>query len=151
MINSSASFTGRKDRGWGGWGGGALNLNYWIIFLYFNVFVVFNFLNCLYALNIPTGNIGAFAHETKIMAKSAITANDYNHTVTFIVRHLKMRTCWIKNKQRCTHHLGEPRAVIWAAININYTSTTKQMWGGGGWCCGGARLNPLLVFSSFAR
>lgn len=72
----------------------------------------FNFLNCLCALNIPTGNIYAFAHETKIMAKSAIKANNYNHTVTFIVLQLNMGTCWIKNKQRCTHHPTEPRAVI---------------------------------------
>lgn len=70
------------------------------------------FLNCLCTLNIPTGNIEAFAHETKIMAKSAIKANNYNQTVTFIVPQLKTRTCWIKNKQRCTHHPVEPRAVI---------------------------------------
>lgn len=72
----------------------------------------FNFLDCLCTLNIPTGNIDTFAHETKIMAKSAIKANNYNHTVTFIVRQLKMGTSWIKNKQRCTHHPTEPRAVI---------------------------------------
>lgn len=72
----------------------------------------FNFLSCLLALNIPTGNIDAFAHETKIMAESAIKANNYNHTVTFIVRQLKTGTRWIKNKQRCTQHRGEPRAVI---------------------------------------
>lgn len=72
----------------------------------------FNFLNCLCTLNIPTGNIDAFAHETKIMAKSAIKANNYNHTVTFIVPQLKTRTCWIKNKQRCTHQPMEPRVVI---------------------------------------
>lgn len=72
----------------------------------------FNFLNCLCTLNIQTGNIDAFAHETKIMAKSAIKANNYNRTVTFIVPQLKMRTCWIKNKQRCTHHPMQPRAVI---------------------------------------
>lgn len=72
----------------------------------------FNFLNCLCTLNIQTGNIDAFAHETKIMAKSAIKANNYNRTVTFIVPQLKMRTCWIKNKQRCTHHPMEPHAVI---------------------------------------
>ena len=56
----------------------------------------FYFLSCLCTLNIPTGNIDAFAHETKIMAKSAINANHYNHTVTFIVLQLKMRICWIK-------------------------------------------------------
>lgn len=89
----------------------------------------YNFLNCLGALNIPKGNIDAFAHETKIMAKSAIKANYYNHTVTFIVLQLKMRTRWIKNKQRYTHDPMEPRAVISAAIIINYTSTIKQMWG----------------------
>lgn len=72
----------------------------------------FNFLDCLCSLNIPTGNIDAFAHETKIMAKSAIKANNYNHTVTFIVQQLKMGTRWIKNKQRCTHHPTEPCAVI---------------------------------------
>lgn len=59
----------------------------------------FNFLNCACTLNIPTGNIDAFAHETKIMAKSAIKANNYSHTITFIVPQLKTRTCWIKNKQ----------------------------------------------------
>lgn len=71
-----------------------------------------NLLICCSALDVPTGNIDAFAHETKIMAKSAIKANNYNHTVTFIVLQLKMSTCWIKNKQRCTHHPGEPCAVI---------------------------------------
>lgn len=91
----------------------------------------------------------AFAHETKIMAKSAIKANDYNQAVTFIVLQLKMRTCWIKTKQRCAHHPMEPRAVIWAAININYTSTTKQMWEK--WCCGGVHLSPLWLFLLFVR
>lgn len=114
-----------------------------------NIFMDFNFLNCLCALNIPTGNTDAFAHETKIMAKSAIKANNYNHTVTFIVLQLKMRTCWIKNKQRCTHHPIEPCAVIWAAIIINYTSTIKQMWEK--LCCGGAHLSPLWLFLSSAR
>ena len=114
-----------------------------------NIFMDFNFPDCLCALNIPTGNIDAFAHETKIMAKSAIKANNYNHTVTFIVQQLKTGTCWIKNKQRCTHHPTEPRAVIWAAIIINYTSTIKQMWEK--LCCGGAHLSPLWLFLSFAR
>lgn len=114
-----------------------------------NIFMGFNFLNCLCALNIPTGNIDAFAHETKIMDKSAIKANNYNHTVTFIVLQLKTRTCWIKNKQRCTQHPMEPSAVIWAAIIINYTSTIKQMWEK--LCCGGAHLSPLWLFLSFAR
>lgn len=49
----------------------------------------FNFHHYLCTLNIPTRNIDAFAHETKIMAKSAIKANNYNHTVTFIVQQRK--------------------------------------------------------------
>lgn len=32
------------------------------------------------------GSFATFAHETKIIATSAITANNYNYTITFIVR-----------------------------------------------------------------
>ena len=49
-----------------------------------------------------------FAHETKIMAKTAIKAIHYNPTVTFIVWQPKTRTCRIKNKERCTYHPMEP-------------------------------------------
>lgn len=45
----------------------------------------FNFFDCPCALNIITRNIETFAHETKIMARTAIKANNYNHTLTFIV------------------------------------------------------------------
>ena len=126
MIWSTAVIHSSEESAWGG---GGLNCQHFLISLRRkNIFMDFNFLNCLCTLNIPTGNIDAFAHETKIMAKSAIKANNYSHTVTFIVTQLKTRTCWIKNKQRCTQHPREPGAVIWAAIIINYTSTIKQMW-----------------------
>lgn len=69
----------------------------------------------------------AFPHETKIIGEPAIKANDYSRTVTFIVLQLKTRTRWIKNKQRC-NSVPRNAQVISAAININYTSTTKQMW-----------------------
>lgn len=69
----------------------------------------------------------AFPHETKIIGEPAIKANDYSRTVTFIVLQLKTRTRWIRNKQRC-NSVPRNAQVISAAININYTSTTKQMW-----------------------
>lgn len=71
-----------------------------------------NFFDYRCALNSPTGNIDTFAHETEIMAKTAIKANNYNHTVAFIVRQLKTETCRIKNTQGCTYHPTEPSAVI---------------------------------------
>lgn len=125
MINDSVSFTGAK--------GEERNCQQSLIFVRIKkkndkTFMDFYFLDCLCALNIPMGNIDTFAHETKIMTKSAIKANNYNCTVTFIVQQLKTGTGWFKNKQRCTHHPAEPRAVICAAITINYTSTIKQMW-----------------------
>lgn len=45
----------------------------------------FHFFDSPCALHITTGNIETFAHETKIMARTAIKANNYNHTLTFIV------------------------------------------------------------------
>lgn len=53
-------------------------------------------------IKIQTGSDDTFAHETKITAKSAITANNYNRTVTFIVSASGGTAPQIKNKHGCT-------------------------------------------------
>lgn len=60
-----------------------------------------------------TGNASAFTHEAEMMAKSAITANNYNPTVTFIVG--RQRTGMRRIKKYAGVHtpsLKEQRAAI---------------------------------------
>lgn len=98
----------------------------------------FYFLDCLSTLNILTGSTRTFAHETKIIAKSAIKANNYSPTVTFIVLQQGMRHTGSKIS-RGAHAIpqGTVRCNLsrnYHKLHINNKTMLEKL------CCGDAHL-----------